>query len=384
MFTTQNRRLSLLVAGALTGALALAACSSDDSTSTESSGGSGGGEVSQEVTDIVEEYSTPPTEIVQTEPLSQVPESKSVAFIVCADPTCTILGDFLEETVESFGWDYTGINAPATDFGSAVQQAVDLDVDYIAGTGSDIATFQSAFDAAADAGIPYFSCYSSDIPAGEDNNLYANCYDLTATTAYSRALTAWVINDSGADANIGVVNIPEFPTLAAQVTGVEDSVAELCDSCSTTALDLTIDDLASGGSANAIVSFLQSNPDINYLYLTFGNFETGLGQALTSAGLDDVKVVGVQPQQPQVQSLLNGESVAWVATPQENAMWTLADQMARVANGEWDAANERAAAVPPFYIIDSAEDAEAIVDLPDGWPGPDGFKEQYQALWGVS
>lgn len=375
----RHRRLGLLIAGAVIGSLSLAACSSSSDGER-----SGGGEVSQEVKDLVAEYQDAPTDIKQTEPLSATPEKKSVAFIVCADPTCTVLGDALEGAITELGWDYTGINAPATDFGSAVQQAIDLGVDYIAGTGSDVATFQNAFDAATDAGIPYFSCYSSDVPEGDASNLFANCYDLTAVDTYSRVLTSWIIEDSGADASIGVVNVPEFPTLSNAVPGVEETLEEFCDTCTSQPVDISVDVLTSGGSTNAIVSFLQSNPEVNYLYLAFGNFEPGLGQALKSAGLDDVKVVGVQPQQAQIESLINGESSAWIATPQENAMWTLADQMARVANGEWDQGLERTAAVPPIYIIDTVEEAEAIVDLQDGWPGPDGFKDQYRTLWGLS
>lgn len=379
MNSVWHRRLGLLIAGAAIGSLSLSACSSPDD-----GGRTGGGEVSQEVTDLVAQYQDAPTEIKQTEPLSAVPEKKTVAFIVCADPTCSILGDALQDAVENFGWDYVGINAPATDFGSAVQQAVDQRVDYIAGTGSDIATFQNAFDSAADAGIPYFSCYSSDIPEGDDNNLIANCYDLTAVETYSRVLTSWIIEDSGADASIGVVNVPEFPTLSNAVPGVEETLAEFCDTCTSQPIDISLDVLSSGGTTNAIISFLQSNPDINYLYLAFGNFEPGLGQALKSAGLDDVKVVGVQPQQAQIQSLINGETDAWIATPQENAMWTLADQMARYSTGDWNKEQERTAAIPPIYIVDTTDEAEAIVDLQDGWPGPDGFKDQYKALWGLN
>lgn len=379
MNKSRLRRWGVAVAAGLIGSGALAACS-------ESSGGTGSssGEVTQEVRDIVAASTEVPTAIVQTEPLSKVPGKKSVAFIVCADPTCEILSGFLEDAVSTFGWDFTAINAPATDYGSAVQQAVDLGVDYIAGTGSDIATFQNAYDSAKEAGIPYFSCYSSDVPAGEENNLYANCYDVTANDAYGKALTSWMIQDGDGGANIGVVSIPEFPTLAASAAAVHKYADELCEACSVADLELTVDDLASGGSPNAIVSFLQSNPDIKYLYLTFGNFEVGLGQALASAGLDKVKVVGVQPQQPQIKSMLAGQTDAWLATPQENAMWTLADQMARVATGDWNVDQERASTVPPFYILDSVEDAEEIEDLSDGWPGPDGFKDQYKSLWGVS
>lgn len=380
MFFKRHRRLGMLAAGTFAAVIALTSCSSGDSGTTATSGG----EVSQEVKDIVAQYTTEPTAIVQTTPLSKKPEKKSVAFIVCADPTCSILGNFMKEAVESLGWSYTGINAPATDFGSAVQQAVDQKVDYIAGTGSDIATFQNAFDSAKAAGIPYFSCYSSDIPEGKANNLFANCADLTAIDAYSRALTSWVIKDSGASANIGVVNLPEFPTLAHAVPDVKKTLDELCKTCTSAPIDISLDVLSSGGTANTIISYLQSNPDVNYLYLAFGDFEPGLRSALNSAGLDHVKIVGVQAQRAQIQSLAKGETSAWIAAPQENNMWTLADQMARVATGQWSVQEERKAAVPSFFIVDSKEKADSLANLKDGWPGPNGFTDQFKKLWGVN
>ena len=64
-------------------------------------------------------------------------------------------------------------------------------------------------------------------------------------------------------------------------------------------------------------------------------------------------------------------------------MWTMADQMARVANGEWTSANERTNAIPPFYIVDTPDAASAIVGLDNGWPGPDGFQDAFKQLWGM-
>src|SRR3546814_13993765 len=125
--------------------------------------------------------------------------------------------------------------------------------------------------------------YSSDVPEGEENNLFANCYDLTAVDEYSRVLTSWIIEDSGADASIGVVNIPEFPTLSNAVDDVENTLDEFCDTCASQPVDISLDVLGSGGPTNAIISFLQSNHAVNYLYLAFGHFEPGLCQALHSS-----------------------------------------------------------------------------------------------------
>ena len=257
--------------------------------------------------------------------------------------------DYLKDAITALGWEFTSLNAPATDFGSAVQQAIDTQPDFIAGTGTDAAAFQPQYDAMKEAGIPYFTCYATDVPAGEENNLYANCYDSSAAQVYSKVLVDWIINDSAGAANALVVNLPAFPILSAQADGAK-AAFETCSGCTVESLDLTLDDLTSGGTANAIISFLQSNPDVNYLYLTYNGFSPGLAEALESAGMTDkVKIAGTQGLQPQLQAIIDGKDAVWTALPQEYAMWTLADQMARVANGEWSSANERTNAVPPFY-----------------------------------
>jgi ribose transport system substrate-binding protein len=374
-------------------ALFVAACGSDSSSSgssepaaTDSTAASTGGSAatgSGDAAAVVEKFTQVPTEVIQTEALSKKPDAKKVTFIVCADPSCVVLSDYLKEAVSALGWEFTSINAPATDFGSAVQQAIDTKPDFIAGTGTDAAAFQPQYDAMKAAGIPYFTCYATDVPQGSENNLYANCYDASAAQEYSKVLVDWIINDSAGKANALVVNLPAFPILSAQADGAKAQFAN-CSECTVKSLDLTLDDLTSGGTANAIVSFLQSNPDIDYLYLTYSGFEPGLAEALASAGLaDKVKIAGTQGLQPQMQAIIDGKEDVWTALPQEYAMWTLADQMARVANDEWDGANERTNAIPPFFLVDSAEAAQSLVTLDNGWPGPEGFKDSFKQLWGV-
>ena len=179
---------------------------------------------------------------------------------------------------------------------------------------------------------------------------------------YSKVLVDWIINDSAGAANALVVNLPAFPILSAQADGAEAAFADVQRLHASKSLDLTLDDLTSGGTANAIISYLQSNPDVNYLYLTYSGFEPGLAEALASAGLTDkVKIAGTQGLQPQLQAIIDGKDAVWTALPQEYSMWTLADQMARVANGEWSSANERTNAVPPFFLVDTPEARRELV-----------------------
>ena len=99
---------------------------------------------------------------------------------------------------------------------------------------------------------------------------------------------------------------------------------------------------------------------------------------------DRVKIVGTQAQQPQLQAIIDGKSAVWTALPQEYAMWTLADQMARVANGEWSSENERTNAVPPFFLVDTADDRR---EHSSTWRTAGRARRvsrtPFKALWGV-
>jgi ribose transport system substrate-binding protein len=332
----------------------------------------------------VTKYSAVPTAIVQTEPLKSKPPKKKVAFIVCSDPSCVALAGFLKDATTALGWDLTTINASPTDPGSAIQQAIDSGADYIAETGSDSAQFKPQMDELKSKKIPLFMCYATDVPAGESNGIYSDCYDSSAAKEYGKALMDWVAVDGNGASNILAVTLPAFPILGAQVTAAKEALSQDCPGCTFNELDATVSDLTGGAVPQQIVSFLQTHPEINYVYLTYNGLGTGVTKAIEAAGLaDKVKVVGTQAAQPQLQEIIDGKSPAWTALPQELSMWTIADQMARLANGEWSADNERTSAVPPFYLVTTPEMAKELVDLAYGWRGPEGFQDAFKKLWGV-
>ena len=96
---------------------------------------------------------------------------------------------------------------------------------------------------------------------------------------------------------------------------------------------------------------------------------------------DQVKIAGTQGQQPQLQDIIDGKDAVWTALPQEYAMWTLADQMARVAVGEWRRPTSGPTPSRRSTFDTPAAAAEEIID--NGWPGPDGFQDAFKELWGV-
>jgi ribose transport system substrate-binding protein len=383
-----RKRAMFAVAGVV--ALLAVACGSSGTKSTTSGGttttaassGAAGGDVAAAQANATK-YAAVPTQIVPTVPLSAKPAKKKVGFVVCSSPSCVPLAGFLKEATASLGWSLTTVNASATDPGAAVQQLIDSGVDYVAETGSDMKQIQTQASELKDKHIPLFECYATDVPAGPSNNLYSDCYDSSAAKVYGAALSDWVIADSGGKAHTLVVSLPAFPILTAQVDAVHAEFSKSCPQCKTSDLAASVGDLTSGAVAQNIASYLQTHTDINYVYESFAGLDGGVAKALQSAGLGKVKIVGSQEGAAQLQEIIAGTEAAWTALPQEYAMWTMADQMARLATNQWSTADERKSAVPPFYIISTPDQAKAIVSFKDGWPGPAGFKDAFKKLWGV-
>ena len=65
-------------------------------------------------------------------------------------------------------------------------------------------------------------------------------------------------------------------------------------------------------------------------------------------------------------------------------MWTIADQMARLAVNQWSSADERKSAIPPFYIVSTAGPGagDSSTSRTAG-PVPTGFQDAFKKLWGV-
>ncbi len=331
----------------------------------------------------VEAGSKPPTKIGPTIPLTGVPEKKTVAWLECELPSCVQITPGFEAATEALGWDLQVISVKSFDPSAGFQQAIDAGVDYIALTGTPAALVQTQLDAAKEAGIGFFSCYSTDDPEGEANDIFMQCGDETAVDSSGGLLANWIINDSGGKANTLYVNIPDFPVLVSEVEGASKVYDKNCPDCTYESLDVTIDQLVAGEVPGAVASKLQANPDINYIHFTFSDIPAGVADTLESAGLlDGVKLTGVDFNASiGLTEIAAGRHAAWTANPKEYAGWLMVDAMARRALG-MDNTEERANAVLPTFIVSDKATAEALIPT-DGWPGPDGMADQFKTLWGV-
>jgi ribose transport system substrate-binding protein len=326
----------------------------------------------------------PPAKIGPTIPLSGKPDKKTVAWLECELPSCTAITPGFEAATAALGWDLKVIPVGSFTPQEAFQQAIDAKVDFVAITGTPAATIQPQIDAAKAAGIGFGSCYSTDRPSAEANILI-QCGDDTGVKFNGAIVANWAIADSGGKANTLIVNIPDFPVLVAEADGAKEAYAANCAACTVQDLDLTIDQLIAGEIPAAVVSKLQSDPSINYIHYAFGDLPAGVLEAIEAAGLTaQVKNIGVDAATGLgFKGISEGTHSAWTVNPKPYAGWLIVDAFARAALG-MDNPEERDNAKLPTFIVDTKAAADAVIAAgPDGWPGPDGYGDQFKTLWGV-
>ncbi len=330
---------------------------------------------------VVDANKVAPDKIGPTIPLESVPEAKTVAWLQCSLPSCAAIGVGFKNATDALGWKLEVITYEA-DPVAAFQQAIDLGVDYVSTTGTSQAVIQDQIDAAAAAGIGYFSCFDTSEPKGEENNIWTQCGDATAVFASGDRLANQIIVDSGGTANVLMVNIPDFAVLVSEREGSEAAYKANCPGCKFTELALTLDQLLAGEVAGAVVSAVQADPSIDYIHVAFDGLSTGLTSVLADAGLlEGRNVVGVDFSGAVLQEIVDGTMKFWSANPKEYSAWLMVDAMARHSIGQANT-EERANALLPSFVVSSPAQAEPLV-AGDGWPGPDTMAEQFKTLWGV-
>jgi len=388
-----NRLAAVSAVGVL---LFVAACGSDDdgtatdsSTPSESStasggstetDGSGGGDVAAAAQERVAPFLEPAASIGITETVDgEVPGDVSVYWLEGNIQSILPITAGFEEATGALGWDLTTLTYDPADPqgpGAAMQQAVAGGADYIAVSGQTVDILGEALEAAKSAGIPVIDLYSTDEVGGESNGIYANVGGPASSEASYPRLADLIISDSNGEANVLVVSIPDFAILNVATDSISSQFANECPDCTVESLDLTIADLTGGMVASQIVSSLQANTDIDYVLLVIGDLATGLPEALSSANMGDVKIIGNVPNAEQIQSLVDGESFAWLPLPRAESAWAAVDSMVRLAAGQDVSAGHE---VLPIEIWTAATVPTPVEE----YEGPDGYQDQFTTLWGV-
>jgi ABC-type sugar transport system substrate-binding protein len=323
-------------------------------------------------------YLEPVTEIPVTTPLDAAPETgRSLYWLEGNIQSILPITSGFQAATEALGWELTTITYDPSDPqgpNAAMQQAVDAGADFIAISGQPVTAFETALAAAKGAEIPVFAMFGEN-ETDPEAGIVAVVGGLELTADNAHRMADFMISDSAGEANILITNLPDFTILRYAEEQLTGQLDEACTTCTHETIETTIADLTAGAVPGQIVSYLQSNPDTQYVFVPIGDMATGLPEALDAAGID-VNIVGGVPNVDQIQSLIDGTSEAWMTLPRVSAAWQMVDAMARYDQG-MDTTVSEVVPLRPIYTPENVPSpAEDYAGVPD-------FEEQWKALWGV-
>jgi ribose transport system substrate-binding protein len=292
------------------------------------------------------------------------------------------VGEDWPDIAEALGWELKVINVESAAPGAGVQEAIDWGANYISISGSPVAAFQEQFDAAVAAGIKFAFAYNGEAPA---DGILTSISGNDAVYNAGANIANYIIADSGAAANVLMVNIQMFPVLVAEEEGIRDTLAAGCAACTFDVLPVTIPDIGVN-IPSLVASYLQENPETNYISYAFSALPIGVTAALENAGLlEGVTQVGVDFDTTGLSEIVAGTHRAWTSNPKAYSSWVMAHAMVLDAVG--DEFTEREAAEKlPTMIVDDADTAQGILDGSplQNWKGPEGYADKFKALWGLA
>ena len=187
---------------------------------------------------------------------------------------------------------------------------------------------------------------------------------------------------SGQVAHIGETFIPQFATgLVPEENGAKQVLAQYCPKCTMDRINVSYEDVTNGAYVQDIASYLQTHPDINYLFATNAFFVNGLVPALKQAGIPIPMIVGTEPTAANFSALKTGAAQEWFYVPQQVLGWVWTDELARYFTGDnyniWNTT-----AFDPQWLM-TAQNVQQVPNVNDLNP-PANYQAQFEKLWGVS
>lgn len=388
-----------LLAGAIA-AFGLVGCGSDDDSSTTTTAASGGdtpaassgplvsaeiaaafeqitGEkpldkpaTAEELGPRVDGYKAVPKDILIDEPVSKKAEpGKHIALLVCGVPVCAEFNNAAKEAADLLGWKTTRVDLGVSpeDFANAYNRAIELKPDLVVGSGLSRELFDKQLNTLAEMDIPVIQWSSGIKPiegklwVATDDPFYQAAGLLAAET---------VAADGDLKSNVAVFNVPQYTMSTLFAKTFESYLDKSCTDCQVDYQEAAAADI--GKLGQKVSAYVQKNPDVTHVVCSFGDLCQGVGQALKTAGRDDVKVYTQDPGATNFQNIANGSE--WGATPLAIGQtgWQIVDLAQRIFNGD-DVEGTRLA---PMQAVTEVTDAKSplIGAVPD-------YKEQYKALW---
>jgi ribose transport system substrate-binding protein len=316
-----------------------------------------------------------PASIPVTTPINKpVPAGKTVDWLVCGVPECTVLTPPLQAAAKALGWHLHVIPAgltPETVL-AAWNLAAQERPDAVLATGFPKSIFAAPLAKLKADHIPVVDGFVTD---STGDGIIAM---INGTTNFfepvGKALANFVLGHEGTKANTLFIGSTTFPGTAFTENEFKAQYASVCPTCGFHSVNEPASSI--GTTLNAdVVAYLTRNPGINYLVATQPSQLVGLPAALQTAGIH-VSILTNSPDQTVTQYLKAGQIQGIMMSTQNDAMWQMMDALVRYFAGVPVAPSN--AATPIWAVTQST-----VSQLTYPYTLVTGYEQQYKTLWGV-
>jgi ribose transport system substrate-binding protein len=374
-----TRRSPLALCTTVLVTLVVAGCGGDDE------GGGGGSAAALGNAELaalkakVDASAKPPAKIGPSAPIDKpIPADKHLVYVNCGAPACVIQGNAFKEAASALGWKVDVIDAQPTP--QAVQAAMDEAIrrkpDGVASAGFGRSLYPRQLDQMKAMSIPVMSTTGAE-ESGE-GGITLDPIGPNLAGESTALLADKTIVDANGKGEIGTVLLTGFPIVKEYTEAYENEIRAKCPDCTLKQLQIQPTSLGKD-AAQKIANFLQANPNIEYLFLSYDFMGSGLTAAVKGAGLDMPKTYSWAPEQPGIEALKTGERTASIAYPFVEANWQLVDGFLRTFTG--GDVNE---SQPLQDFVVWSKDFANVPQQGDPYPPiVADYEQQFKELWGV-
>lgn len=379
-----GRRRQALIA-MVVAALFAAGCSNVSTGTKSSSSSSSGPNVASAA--LLKEATTEAPVMFQgpTRPVSP-PKALKVAVITCLSilSGCVSPATGAQQAAKILGWDVRVFDGGGTPDKQNAQMlnALSWGANVILNIAIDPNGVQDGLRAAKRAGIPVAAgsngLDSPNPPIPPVSGKLGYAFDVAPDyAALGEKAAKWINGDSNGKANIVVYSDKEFPSVLALQKGLLAGLQQ-CSGCKVQPLQYFTGTQVAQVLPQSVVSYLRSNPDVNYVFIPYDPAAAAVVPAIAQAGMaSKIRLISVLGSQENLNFVRGGNvEVADAAYDNLYMGYAMLDQVSRLLTKQ-QLADPRGEDLP-FVVLDKSNVPSAGSD----WHASFDYKSKYRSLWG--
>ncbi|MFF9325154.1 sugar ABC transporter substrate-binding protein [Streptomyces sp. NPDC014776] len=313
------------------------------------------------------------------------PQHLKVAVITCLSilSGCVSPATGAEQAAKKLGWQVRVLDGGGTPDKQNAQMlnALSWGADIILNIAIDPNAVQDGLRAAKHAGVPVGAgsngLDSPNPPIKPTGSNLGYAFDVGPDyAALGTKAAQWVQADSKGKANIVVYSDKEFPSVLALQKGLLDELKK-CKDCTVQPLRYFTGNQVAQVLPQSVVSYLRSNPDVDYVFIPYDPAAAAVMPAIAQAGLGDkVRLISVLGSQENLNFVRNSHvQVADAAYDNLYMGYAMLDQTSRLLT-------KKPLAEPhgenlPYVVLDKGNAPKSGSD----WHASFDYSATYDGLW---